>query len=247
MGCILDKTAYEWEIMVNSFDVDRYNRLKLSSLLKFHQEIGERHLNEFGTSSDYMINDLNLAFIFTKIKVAVTRLPSQAEKVKLTTWCSELKGIRFYRNYRLQAENGDILTETKAEVIVIDLKDRKPVRPNSITGFEDFLYNTELENSCEKPQKLSVPDKICKTIIRPIRFSDIDRNGHVNNTIYADISLDCLEDEALKQSIKSFEINFINEVLPNENLELSVFKENNEFFILGKTSENHSFTSKITF
>jgi hypothetical protein len=61
MGCILEKTAYERNITVSNLDVDRYNRLKLSSLLMFHQEIGEIHLNEFGTTSDYMQNELGLA------------------------------------------------------------------------------------------------------------------------------------------------------------------------------------------
>ncbi len=247
MGCILEKTAYEWNITVGNLDVDRYNRLKLSSLLMFHQEIGEIHLNEFGTTSDYMQNELGLAFIFTKIKVKIHRLPVLNEKVKLTTWCSELKGIRFYRNYRLEAENGEFLTESKAEVICLDLKNRKPVRPNLITGFDDFLYNSELENSCEKPQKLSVPDGNCIFSTRPIEKSDIDRNGHVNNTIYAQISVDCLLENELKLPLKSFEINYINEVFLGEKINLKIFDEPDEKFILGEVSNLVSFTSKLIF
>lgn len=247
MGCILEKTAYERNITVSNLDVDRYNRLKLSSLLMFHQEIGELHLNEFGTTSDYMQNELGLAFVFTKIKAKIHRLPLLDEKVKLTTWCSELKGIRFYRNYRLEAENGSVLTETKAEVICLDLKTRKPVRPNLITGFDDFLYNSELENSCEKPQKLSIPDGNCSILTRPVEESDIDRNGHVNNTIYAQISVDCLNEKELELPLKSFEINYINEVFSGEKINLKIFDEPDGKFILGEVSGNPSFTSKFIF
>lgn len=247
MGAILNKTAYEWNITVSSFDVDRYNRLRLSTLLKLHQEIGERHLNEFGTTSDYMLNSLKLAFIFTKIKVKIHRLPEQNETIKLTTWCSELKGIRFYRNYRLESENGEVLTETKAEVAVINVESRRIVRPTEITGFEDFLYNSELENSCEKPGKLSFSDKNCKILSRNVRFSDIDRNGHVNNTVYADITLDCLDGETLKKSLKSFEINFVNEVFEGEIIELKVSSNENEFLVEGSTPDRQSFLARVEF
>ena len=247
MGCIFEKTAYERNLTVGSPDVDRYDRLKLSSLLMFHQIIGELHLNEFGTTSNYMQNELGLAFVFTKIKVKIHRLPVLNEKVKLTTWCSELKGIRFYRNYRLETENGEFLTESKAEVICLDLKSRKPVRPNLITGFNDFLYNSELENSCEKPQKLSVPDGNCRFSERPVEKSDIDRNGHVNNTIYAEISVDCLNEKEQQLPLKSFEINFVNEVFLGEKINLKIFDEPNGKFILGEVSNNVSFTSEFIF
>ena len=247
MGAILDKTAYETEIAVSTFDVDRYNRLKVSSILKFNQEIGELHLNDFGTTSNDMRENMGLSFIFTKIKMLIHTLPISGQKIKLTTWCSELKGVRFYRNYIISDENGRILTETKAEVAVLNLSDRKLVRPKEITGFEDFLYNTNLVNGCEKPQKLSIPDGESENFTRPIRFSDIDYNGHVNNTVYADIALDCLDENTLKNPIKSFEINYINEVLPDETLDLAVSTDQNSKIILGTTKTNQSFIARVEF
>lgn len=235
------------EITVNTGDVDRYNRLRLSNLLKFHQEIGEKHLNEFGTRSDDMRETQGLAFIFTKIKVLIHKFPKQKDKIKLTTWCSELKGIRFYRNYRLESENGELLTETKAEVTVLNLADRKLVRPNSIKGFDNFLYNFDLQNGCDKPTKLAFPETAEEVFTRETRFSDIDYNGHINNTVYADIVLDCLDSETLKKDIKWFEINYVSEVLPHETLEISVASEENTKLFSGSTQDRHCFTAKVVF
>jgi hypothetical protein len=139
------------------------------------------------------------------------------------------------------------VSETKAEVICLDLKTRKPVRPNLITGFDDFLYNSELENSCEKPQKLSIPDGNCSILTRPVEESDIDRNGHVNNTIYAQISVDCLNENELELPLKSFEINYINEVFSGEKINLKIFDEPDGKFILGEVLGIPSFTSKFIF
>ncbi len=246
MGAILEKTAYETEMAVSTFDVDRYNRLKISSILKYNQEIGEIHINEFGTSSNKM-RDEGLSFIFTKIKILIHSLPISEQKIKLTTWCSELKGVRFYRNYIISDENGQILTETKAELAVLNLAERKIVRPSEIKGFNDFLYNTDLINGCEKPQKLPVPENFEKTLLRQTKFSDIDYNGHINNTVYADISLDCLDYDTLKNPIKEFEINYINEVLPDETLELSVANDENAKIILGTTNTHQSFIARVKF
>ncbi len=244
MGCILDKTAFEWATEVTSFEVDMFDRLKLSALLKRHQEIGEMHLNEFGTTSEQMRREQNLSFIFTKVNVLVHRLPRSREKIVIRTWCSALKGVRFTRNYVVFDELGQILTESKAEVTVLDLLTRKIVRPTEINGFADFLYNDQLPNNAEYPAKIKMLVENAVVHTRKIRFSDIDYNGHVNNTVYADMALDCLSPEVLKTAIKGFEINFVNEVLPEETLEISVIEEDG-FVFQGNVADRQSFLARL--
>lgn len=245
MGCILDKTAFEWPTVVTSFEVDMFDRLKLSALLKRHQEIGEMHLNEFGTTSEQMRREQNLSFIFTKVNVLVHRLPKSGESIVIRTWCSALKGVRFTRNYVVFDQNGRILTETKAEVTVLDLETRKIVRPTEIKGFSDFLYNDQLPNGAEYPSKIRADESVGEVYIRPVRFSDIDYNGHVNNTVYADMALDCLSNERLKAPIKGFEINFVNEVLPNETVKITLASVDNGFVFQGNVDDRQSFTARL--
>lgn len=244
MGEILNKTAYEWEVTVTSFEVDMFDRLKVSALMKYQQEIGERHLNVFGTTTEGMRREQNLSFIFTKMNIGINRLPRSEERITVRTWCSELRGVRFTRNYVIFDKNGNVLTSAKAEVTTLDLNTRKIVRPTSILGFDGFLYNDELENSVEYPEKITVPQTVNSTVLREVRFSDIDYNGHVNNTVYADMVFDCLPLDVLKGGVKGFEINFVNEVLPNEALQLSV--ENLDgFVVLGAVGDRQSFIARV--
>lgn len=247
MGVILEKTAYQWDFPVSTAEVDMFDRLKISALMKRQQEIGELHLIEFGTSSDKMRDEQGFAFIFTKMNIKVTRLPKSKENVTLTTWCSGLKGVRFTRNYVLRDEFGLVLTEAKAEVTAIDLNTRKIVRPREINGFQDFLYNEDLENTCPYPEKLTFFSEADKTYSRDVRFSDIDFNGHVNNTVYADISFDALPIKALENAIKGFEINFINEAVLGETVEVSVSSDDAVWCVLGKTDAQDCFAVKLTF
>ncbi len=247
MSAILDKTAYEWCFAVSTAEVDVFNRLKISALMKRQQEIGEKHLADFGTDSDKLRNNQGFAFIFTKMNVKVTCLPKSKENVTLTTWCSGLKGVRFTRNYILRDESGAVLTEAKAEVTTIDLKTRKIVRPREINGFEDFLYNEELENSCEYPQKLTFSGENVEVKCRAVRFSDIDFNGHVNNTVYADMAFDALPIEVAERPLNGFEINFVNEATLGQTLELSVAADCETYTVLGKTEEHDCFAVKLLF
>ena len=245
MGTKFNKTAYEWEFTVKSFDVDMFNRLKLSSLMKYQQEIGGMHLYEFGTTAEKMRKEQNLGFIFTKMNIKIDKLPKTQDKVILRTWCSGLKGVRFTRNYIMFDSLGNIMTQAKVEVTTLDLLSRKIVRPSTINGFCDFLYNDDLENGAEYPSKITIPMDISTVYSHKVRFCDIDYNKHVNNTVYADLSLNCLDPEILKKAIKGFEVNFSNEVLTNQTIEVAKAEISDGFVFTGTVSDRQCFTALL--
>ncbi len=247
MAGILNNTAYKLTSPIAVGEVNSSNRLKLSALMKRHQAIGEMHLNEFGTSSAKMRNQQKLAFIFTKVNIKITRLPDLGENVTLMTWCSGLKGVRFTRNYVLRDGKGQILTEAKAEVTAIDLESRRVVRPSEISGFENFLYNDEMENTADYPKKLSVGDSSEHCFLRKIIAEDIDFNGHVNNTVYADMVLEALNDQYCQKMPRGFEINYQNEALLGETVEISVTEDGSGLMFSGKITDKNCFTARLSF
>jgi acyl-ACP thioesterase len=245
MGAILDNTAYELQVTVPCFDVDCENRLKISALLRLHQEIGEKHITTFGVTSETLRNDHDLAFIFTKLKVEIINLPKAEEKVTVRTWCSQLKGVRFTRNYLLLSHDGEILTQSKAEVAAIKLSDRSVVRPKDVAVFDCFLYNYDLENECEYPKKLNRIINADFTSERTVRYSDLDYNHHLNNTVYADIVFDLLPPDTHKNKLKSFEINFLNEAKELDTINLSCEKTENTYKAVGTVGDTPCFTAEI--
>lgn len=246
MGLILEGTAYEWDIKIPCYDVDRYDRLRISALLKIQQEIGEKHILHFGTTSEMLREQYNVAFIITKSRIKIHKLPAAEESVRVTTWCSSLKGVRFMRNYVLRSAGGELLTESKAEVIMINLKDRSIVRPRDMEFFKNYLYNAELENSCDDPKKINAAC-LGKRNLRTIRYSDIDYNGHMNNTVYADVMFDFLPENRRKSCPKEVEINFKNELLEGETMEVFVESSDEYETFCGISGEKERFTGKINY
>lgn len=246
MSAILDNTAYEIKFKVLP-EVCASGKIKISKLMMLHQEIGEKHLNVFGTTSENMRNEQNLAFIFTKAAILIHRLPQLDEEITVRTWCSELKGVRFTRNYQTFDKNGVCLTESKCEVTTIDLKTRKIVRPSNINGFDGFLYNNELTNGCENPKKLSnIENSVLAETIEATDES-IDFNNHVNNTVYADMMVGVLPKEKNFATAKSVNINFINEILIGETINVFTENENEVCSTCGKVGDRIVFLGQITF
>lgn len=246
MGAILNNTVYEMPITVNS-DICTLGKIKISKLMKLHEKIGELHLNVFGTESKTLRDSCGAAFIFTKCNILVHRLPLENEEIVLKTWCSELKGVRFTRNYQTFDSLGNALTEAKCEVTTIDIVSRKIIRPSTIPGFDGFLYNNEQENSCEKPQKIELPEELPFVGVKKIEKSDFDDNNHVNNTVYADIMYKFLPREVDFGAVKGFSINFVSEVLDCE--EISVYRcdVKNGVKFLGKLADREVFRGQISF
>lgn len=246
MGTIFDKTAYEITLKILP-EVCTSGKIKISQLMMLHQNIGEQHLNAFGTTSQKMRDEQNLAFIFTKAAILIHRLPQEGEEITLRTWCSELKGVRFTRNYQTFDKNGVRLTECKCEVTTINLESRRIVRPSTINGFDDFLYNNELENLCNAPRKLSISDDL--TLAKTVFITDefIDFNNHVNNTVYADMMVSVVPDEKKSTPVKEVYINFVNEVLLNEEIELFITTSDENHRVCGKIMGKLVFIGEMSF
>ncbi|MBE6799194.1 MAG: hypothetical protein E7525_05415 [Ruminococcaceae bacterium] len=246
MSAIFDDTAYEMSVKILP-EVCTSGKIKISQLMMLHQQIGEKHLNVFKTSSEKMRNEQNLAFIFTKAAILIQRLPLENEEITVRTWCSELKGVRFTRNYQTFDKNGEVLTECKCEVTTIDLESRRIVRPSSINGLDDFLYNNILINNCESPRKLSASNEV--SLVKTIKVTDenIDFNNHVNNTVYADMMVSILPKGRKEEPAKEVYINFVNEVLSGEMIELYALTNASEHVVHGKVGDKTVFLGEIKF
>jgi hypothetical protein len=105
----------------------------------------------------------------------------------------------------------------------------------------------------EKLGRIRMPDGGAPVFDRVVRYSDIDYNGHLNNTKYIDIFMDSIGLDVLKDyEPASIEVNYSNEIYPGETLTLY---KNDRLFASEKTiyaearnadDDKNLFTGKIT-
>ena len=63
-----------------------------------------------------------------------------------------------------------------------------------------------------------------------VRYSDIDLNGHVNNTNYPDMFFNCLPKPESK-ILKSFAISYVNEAKMGDNLKIYVARTDGKYYM----------------
>lgn len=207
---------YSMTAAVPTYAVDPTATLRPSALLRWQQEIGEQQFTELGLSCRELF-ERSMAFVVTRLRVRFHRLPTVGERVTLTTWHRETRGVQMFRCYTLCDENGTPLTEGVTAFALVDAKEHRLLRPSAL-GAE--VPTDPTKNGCPDPKKETPPPLIEIAALRP-RYSELDQNGHVNNTCYADYICDNLPSGMDRKRLFELAICFEREVRFADRLTLS--------------------------
>jgi len=85
---------------------------------------------------------------------------------------------------------------------------------------------------------------------RGVCYSDLDVNGHMNNTRYIDWICDALGTEAMREKgLSRLQVNYIAEAQPGEMLELSMKRAGEDILLAGRRASDQKtvFESSVSF
>lgn len=161
--------------------VDRYGRMKASQILFIAQEMGGRHCVELALDYDTLASR-RLFWAVTRHRAQITRLPRRGEQIRVETWPMPTTRVAYPRSVVAYDMEGNELFRAISLWVLMDLDTRNMILPGksgiSVTG---TLRGTELAS----PTGLIFRD-LSSTRARSVCFTDLDRNGHMNNTRYLD-------------------------------------------------------------
>ena len=109
---------------------------------------------------------------------------------------------------------GNIIIKAISTWVLLDKNTRRIKRSNFIALPYVNVNKSALDY---KLKKLNPYQDLVYVYSKMIGYSDIDINGHLNNSKYLDFIIDCFTfQEHQEHTIKSIEVNFINEALPGD-------------------------------
>ena len=117
--------------------------------MRWQQEIGEQQFTELGLSCRELF-ERSLAFVVTRLRVRFHRLPTVGERVTLTTWHRETRGVQMFRCYTLCDENGAPFTEGVTAFALVDAKEHHLQRPSALDA---EVPTDPTKNGCPDPKK----------------------------------------------------------------------------------------------
>ena len=208
---------YKQTFHVSDIAVDRYGRLKPSSILFYAQEVAGQHCLYLDADYDTLAQK-RMFWAVIRHRVQITRLPLSGEDITVETWPMPTTRVAYPRSLVAYDAQGQELFRSISLWVLMDLDSRAMILPGkSGVLVEGVLRGTELA-----PPSSLVPKELVNAVSRTVCFTDLDRNGHMNNTRYLDW-IDDLLPSAFHQGhpVKEFTVCYLNEAREGQSLELS--------------------------
>ena len=233
---------YIHEFTVHNFETDFRGDVRISNLLKYAQHVATYHCEDLGIGRDYMLG-LGKVFLLGKMRGVINRLPRSTEKLTVKTTPFEPVRAQYQRLIDFYDESGALVVQLDTRWLLVDVDSKRIVRrmPQELEGyfnppdeFEDFRIPKCIE--FEPSHDVTV------------RYSHIDLNMHLNNTVYADLMCDCLQNEIMQGSenpIQEFMIVYHSEAVLGETVSMKVGKTETGFVCEGTKGEISCFESWI--
>ena len=211
------KPIYVQNFEITDIAVDCFGRLKPSMILFFAQEIAGRHCVELAVDYD-TLEQKRLFWAVTRHKVQITRMPVRGETIRIETWPMPTTRVAYPRSMVAYDEKGNELFRSISIWVLMDLDKRSMILPGkSGISVEGTLRGNEL----------SVPGGLAAKPLanhreRNVCFTDLDRNGHMNNTRYLDWIDDLLPSLFHKErSVKEFTVCYFSEAREGQHLTMN--------------------------
>ena len=207
---------YVQEFDITDNTVDCFGRLKTSMILYFVQEVAGKHFNNISMDYD-ALEKLGMFWAIIRQRVQITRLPLRGEKIRVETWPMPTTRVAYPRSVVAYDEAGNECFRSISIWVLMDVANRNMILPGkSGISVPGTLRGMELA----APGSLA-PKELHSSRQRTVSFTDLDRNGHMNNTKYMDW-IDDLLPSAFHQGhqVKEFTVCYLSESREGQVLDL---------------------------
>ncbi len=240
-------TFFEHHIRLSGLDVDGRGHCKASALLDHLQNAATLAAEEGGFSREMLIERYGAFWMLARSWYRLSRPLEFEDRLTIRTWHRGSRGALMYRDYDILA-NGQPVGESVSAWVLASVDAHKLLRLGSITE----LAGTGGGELCKTMTlaKLRRPDALRTAERRPMRYSDCDINGHVNNTRYADFACDALHMEDLPggRFLAEMQIGYLAECRPGEVLQIQTGGQGDSRYVCGVDESGKSrFESALFF
>ncbi|MCY6354301.1 acyl-[acyl-carrier-protein] thioesterase [Clostridium sp. ZS2-4] len=222
MSRVLTEKEYE----IHFYEVNYKKKALMTSLIDYFNDVAIYQSEELGVGLDYLL-ERNMAWILYKWDITIKEYPKIGDKIKVRTLPYSLRKFYAYRKFYILDAEGKTIAEANSVWMLIDIKNKRPIRVN-----EELVKAYGLENNAGESLKIENIDKIQRIdneILFKVRYSDIDTNGHVNNEKYAAWMIESIpKDVVLNYTLVNIKITYKKETKYGENIKVLTQRNESE-------------------
>ena len=202
-------------VTVQDEDFNESGNFKLSSLLYYVQEISGSHCAAFSCDWDSLAAK-GMFWAVLRHRVVITRLPKKNETIRIETWPLPMTRVAYPRAVRALDEQGQVLFEAMSLWVLMDQKTRAMILPGkSGVDVPGILRQLEIDPPASLP-----PQSHGKHTLWQVTQADLDKNRHVNNTVYLDRAEQLTGAFGSSGCPKEFTVCYLSEVRLGQKIDL---------------------------
>ena len=197
----------------------------------------------FGISA---LDSGHTTWVLSRLAVDIEAQPKQYEEIAIDTWVNEFNRLSSTRNFRIH-RGEECVAKGVSQWCMLNMETRQVVDMS-------LLKETYMQAMVEEPSPISAPARLrpitpVGSASRPVVYSDIDFNRHVNTLRYIDLIFDNVPLELIeKNEGLRIDINFIAEALYGETLTICWAQEGNIWnFEISSSPERVLCRAKVEF
>lgn len=234
-------TSFEKQYKINIFDVDSEHKCKFSTLADYLWDIVISQSDHLGETEEGFVNN-QCIWVLLKYDITIYEYPKFKDTITVDTRVLGTKKFYGYRANSIKNSEGKLIGEVISTAILIDFEKRRPMK---ISPEQGEIYGIEGELS-EVPPLDDIKEIENEEFIKdyPVRYSDIDSNGHVNNVRYMEMAMDTLPRYILNEyRLFNIKILFKKETTDGDTLHISseiINDTNNEITTIHKITSNNT-------
>ncbi len=241
---------YSENILIRCYDTDMSSRLKPTSFMNLAQDIAEKSATSLGFGYDDLIK-YNTAWILSRVHVVFTDTPKWKDEVLVQTWHKGLDRLFYLRDFIVTDNDGRERVKATTSWLILDLESRTVVRHPHMNDEGTICKDNVIENPADR---VRMPRNAEPELVRihEVSYSDIDNNGHTNNAMYMQWSMNSVGYEITSsRAVKEFTINFNHETKIGDKVSIYRVVEQREdglhVFVEGRIEDVSSYIVEIIF
>ncbi|MGV9002868.1 acyl-[acyl-carrier-protein] thioesterase [Flavobacterium sp.] len=207
--------SQEWEI--NFLQCYPNGYLKYTDLSNILQLTAALHAEKGGISFEDM-QVFHQAWVLSRMRIEINRLPKWKDKVTVKTWINSLENSRSTRCLELYL-GSEKLIGCETFWVVMNTNSRRP----ETLALPHEHFDKFSERATKIPfSKIDLQHDFDKIANETVQLSDLDIVNHVNSVKYLEWCLNYVNvDSIFKQKIKSFDMNYLKELSLNDSYEIN--------------------------
>ena len=196
--------------------VDCFGNLKPAQILFIAQDMGTKHCKELSLSYEALAGR-GLFWAVTRHRVQISRMPRSGETIRVETWAMPTTRVAYPRSVVAYDEEGKECFRAITLWVLMTLDTRVMIQP----GKTDIQVAGTLRGLELSSPKGLVPRDMVNSSFRRVAYSDIDRNGHMNNTRYMEWVEDLFPSRFHREhKLKEFTVCYLAECREGQTLDM---------------------------